>query len=415
MIFFYTYLFLFQLFNTYLGVLAPLNPYVFSIIFILYGFRHKIKIINVNILLVLLFLIIAFIIIYSVKFTLASSITIAAKAIQFNYGYYFLIPGLTVFFGFFPRIKIIHILSATFWAISIELLIEFLLIRLLGVSPGAFTHYPKTQHITLDQVTGEYTANRLLGMAGNASVTGVLYTSSFVLYLGALYLQYNNLKTRKIIIVIVTFLICFFMIISGSAFFAVLLATVVIWSQRKGNLIRNLIIGFTIIPSVLILFNYLSTVTDAFGDKFTTEYLILLFVKDDIEGSLPYLLHEMSKDYHWYHFFTGSYYFEWGNPDAIIKTVDYFYVNVIYEFGIFGLIIFFVVISKSYRAIADLRLIDNTFLKFGFLVLIFGSLHYPAIAYMSSQVFVSSLAAVAIRDRMARKIIRTHRDQYISF
>lgn len=391
---------MFQLLNTYLGVLAPINPYLFSVFFILLGFTKSIKVINLKLLVLLILLIIGFVIIYTVKFSFLSSFSIAAKAIQFNYGYFFLIPGFTVLFGYFPSIKLKDILAATFWVISLELLLEFLLIRILGVSPGAFTHYPKVSHITLDVTTGEYTANRLLGMAGNASVTGVLYTTSFVLYLGCLYAEQQKLTTRKSLFVILTFITCFFMIISGSAFFAILFATFAIWSQRKGSLVKNLLIALSIVPAVLIFFNYLSTVTDAFGDKFTTEYLILLFVKDDIEGSLPYLLNEMSKDYHWYNFFIGSYYFEWGNQDAIIKTVDYFYVNVVYEFGIIGLILFFYIIKLAYEAIKRLNVIDLTYLKFGVLVLVFGSLHYPAIAYMSAQVFISALAAIAIRDQV---------------
>lgn len=403
MIWLYIFFLLFQLINTYVGVLAPVNPYLFSVFFIILGFTKPVSLTNFKIVILLLFLIIAFVIIYSVKFSFLSSFSIAAKAIQFNYGYFFLIPGFTVLFGLSPGVRMKDILAATFWVISIELLIEFVLIRILGVSPGAFIHYPKVNHITLDQVTGEYTANRLLGMAGNASVTGVLYTTSFILYLGCLYTEQQKLMTKNNLVIMITFIVCFFMIISGSAFFAILFSTFTIWSQRKGNLLLNLFIALLIVPAVLVLFNYLSTITDAFGDKFTTEYLLLLFVKDDIEGSLPYLLNEMSKDYHWYNFFIGCYYFEWGNVDAVIKTVDYFYVNVVYEFGIIGLFFFFFIIKLSYNALKKMKIIDDSYLKFGILVLVFGSLHYPAIAYMSSQIFLSALTAIAIRDQMEGK------------
>lgn len=399
----YVFFLLFQLLNTYLGLLAPLNPYVFSSLFILYGFKDRIKIINLKILSVLFVLIISFLIIYSIKFSFLSSFPVTAKAIQFNFGYYFLIPGFTVLFKLFPKVTMKDILAVTFWTITAELLMEFVLIRLLHVSPGAFQHYPKTQHISYDTATGEYTANRLLGMAGNASVTGVIYTVSFVLYLGYLYVHQQTLYKRKSVIVIFTFIACFFMIVSGSAFFAIILSAFVVWSQKKGNLAKNLIISLFVLIGILLIFNYISTLTDLFSNKFSTEYLAYLLTNDDIQGSLPYLLHDMSKGYHWYNLFIGSYYFQWGNSDAVIKTVDYFYVNLVYEFGLIGLVIFFYVIRVGYRIIKKSNVIDGQFLKFGFLVLIIGSLHYPSIAYMALQVYISALAAMAIRDSFLNK------------
>ncbi len=398
MIVVYIFFLLFQLFNTYLSILTPLNPYIFSVLFIFIGFKKKIHIINLKLLATLLFIVVAFIIIYSCKFSILSSFTITAKAVQFNFGYLLLIPGFSVIFSYLKIVKLEDILRITFWVISTELLLEFVLIRVLGVSPGSFAHYPKVQHITLDQVTGLYTADRLLGLAGNASVTGVLYASSFILYLGHLYKTQATLKSKKSIVVIATFIVCFFMIVSGSAFFAILLAGAILWIQGKGNMIKNLLLASIVLGIVLLTFNFLSTLTDAFGNKFTTEYLFLLVNNDDIEGSLPYLLSDMSKGYHWYNFFIGSYFFEWGNAEARAKTVDYFYVNVIYEFGLIGLTVFFYVIKQAYNALKKSTVINYNYFKLGFLTIVLGSLHYPVISYMATQVFLSALAAIAIRD-----------------
>jgi hypothetical protein len=395
----YVFFLLFQLLNTYLGILAPLNPYIFSVLFIVYGFKDSVKITNLKILTTLLVFSICLIIIYAVKFSILSSLPTTAKAVQFNFGYYILIPGFTVLFKLFPKVTIEDILRVTFWTISSELFLEFILIRILYVSPGAFQHYPKLQHITYDPVTGEYTANRLLGMAGNASVTGVIYTSSFILYLGALYKKAKTLKARKSLIVICTFIACFFMIVSGSAFFAIILTAFIVWSQKEGNLLKNLFIAVFIVMVILFIFNYLSSLTDIFSNKFTTEYLVFLLTNGD-EGSLPYILNDMSKGYHWYNLLLGSYFFEWGNPDAVIKTVDYFYVNLIYEFGLVGLTIFFYIIKTAYNVIKKNTVLDNQYLKFGFLVLVVGSLHYPSIVYMAAQIFISALAAIAIRDNV---------------
>jgi hypothetical protein len=347
----------------------------------------------------LLAIAIAFIIIYTIKFSFFRSFSVTAKAIQFSYGYLILIPGFTVLFTYFSSITIKKILEATFWAISIELFIEFILIRILHVSPGSFAHYPKSQHITLDVITGAYTADRLLGLAGNASVTGVLYSAVFILYLGHLYLIQEFKLEKKNFLVIGTFLICFFMISSGSAFFAIVISLMVIWSQKKGLFLVNLLIALTIIPLLFLLTNYISTITDVFGNKFTTDYLYLLLATQDVEGTLPNLIQQMSVDYHWYHIFIGKYFYEWGNPDAIVKTVDYFYVNVVYEFGLIGLFVFFYIIKIGYNAIKQQQFISDTFLKFGILVIVLGSLHYPVIAYMAAQVFLSAIVAVAIRDR----------------
>jgi len=398
MIYFYSYLFLFQFLNTYLSFLTVLNPYVFSLLFIFNGFTKTVKKINIKILAVLFFIIVAFLIIYSLKFSFAKSFLITAKAIQFNYGYYLLIPGITALMSFFPKLKLNRILKLTFWILSIELLIEFVLIRILGVSPGSFTHYPKVSHITQDKITGEYTANRLLGLAGNASVMGVIYSASFVFYFGSIYSLNKKIFTKETIPIIITFIACFFMIISGSAFFAIITSLFIVWSIGKGNLLKNLLIGLILFSIILFLFNYLSTITDAFGDKFTVEYLLFLLTKDDIQGSLPYLIADMSVGYHWYNFFIGTYFFEWGNPDAIIKTVDFFYANVVYEFGLIGLAIFFYPIKIAYDVLSKSD-IDKAFVRMGFLVLVVGSLHYPSIAYMSAQVFISFIAAIAIRDR----------------
>lgn len=402
----YVFFLLFQLLNTYLGILAPLNPYIFSVLFIVYGFKDGVKKTNLKILATLLGFSICLIIIYAIKFSVLTSLPTTAKAVQFNFGYYILIPGFTVLFKYFPKVTIEDILRVTFWTISSELFLEFILIRILHVSPGAFQHYPKLQHITYDPVTGEYTANRLLGMAGNASVTGVIYTSSFILYLGALYQKGQILKTKKSLIVIATFIACFFMIVSGSAFFAIVLTAFIVWSQKEGNLLKNLLIGAFILIVVLLIFNYLSSLTDAFSNKFTTEYLFFLLTNAD-EGSLPYILNDMSKGYHWYNLFVGLYFFEWGNPDAVIKTVDYFYVNLIYEFGLVGLTIFFYVIKTAYNAIKSNAVLDNQYLKFGLLVLVVGSLHYPSIVYMAAQVFISALAAIAIRDKLSVSQVNT--------
>ena len=398
MIFFYAYSFLFQFLNTYFGFLAILNPYVFSVFFIVIGFTKKVKKLNIKILSVFFLMTISFLIIYSFKFSFIKSFLIAAKAIQFNYGYYLLIPGMTVLLSYFPQMKLNKILQLTFWILSIELLVEFVLIRIFGVSPGSFIHYPKVTHITQDKITGEYTANRLLGLTGNASVMGVIYSTSFFFYIGSVYSFTKKLLTKETIPIILTFIICFFMIISGSAFFAIIASLFIVWSTSKGNLFKNLLFGTAFFVTVLLLFSYLSRITDVFGDKFTTRYLIFLLTKDDIQGSLPYLIYEMSIGYHWYNFFIGTYFFEWGNPNAVIKTVDFFYANVIYEFGLIGLIIFFYPIKVAYNVISK-GTIDLFFVRLGFLVLIFGSLHYPAIAYIASQVFISFMAAISIRDR----------------
>jgi hypothetical protein len=404
----YIYFLLFQLLDTYLGFITPFNPYIFSILFIIYGFKDRIKIINLKLLSLLFFIVVAFLIIYTIKFSFFSSFLVTAKAIQFNFGYFLLVPGFTVLLGLLKKINLKYILVGTFWAITTELLLEFVLIRILHVSPGAFTHYPKLQHITYNSITGEYTANRLLGMAGNASVTGVLYTTSFTLYLGYLYKAQQTLFKKTSMVVIVTFVACFFMIVSGSAFFAILLSAFVVWSQKKGNLMKNLLIVISILVVVLGIFNYISTLTDAFSNKFTTEYLLFLLNNDDIEGSLPYIIHDMSTGYHWYNLIVGSYYFEWGKTDAVIKTVDYFYVNLIYEFGLIGLFVFIYIIKVAYKAVKNVCSIDAQYLKFGFLVLVFGSLHYPCIAYMASQVYISALAAVAIKDYSASKSTFVH-------
>jgi len=360
--------------------------------------KFPLKITNIKIIFILLLLIFFFIVVYTLKFSFLSSFSIAAKAIQFNFGYLFLIPGFTALFSTFRSVNLKHVLSATFWVITLELLVEFALIRVLNVSPGSFTHYPKVAHIQLDRVTGEYIAERLLGMAGNASVTGVLYTTSFALYIGCLLKENGKVFNKKILAIIFTFVGCFFMIVSGSAFFAIIGSLFLVWIQKNGNLIKNSIIAVLVLAGVLASFNYVSGLTDAFGNKFTTEYLFLLLQNDDVQGSLPYLINEMSIGYNWFKFFFGSYYFEWGNPDAVIRTVDYFYVNLVYEFGLIGLFLFAYIIKITFNAVKKVQLLDDNYLKFGFFVIILGSLHYPAIAYMASQVFLSSIAAIALRD-----------------
>ena len=399
----YVFFFLFQLLNTYIGVLAPFNPYVFAILFIIYGFKGNIKFVNLKILTILLIVTVSLIIIYTVKFSFIKSFLISAKAIQFNFGYLFLIPGFTVFFNVFRSIKLKNVLSCTFWVMSLELMLEFILLRILKFSPVLFTHYPKIAHIRYDPITKEYAADRLLGMASNASVTGVLYTCCFAFYFGYLYYTSENLFAKKNLLVLLTFIVCFFLVVSGSAFFAILLSLFLIWSQRKGNLLKNLLIAILVIPAVLLGFNFLSGFTEAFGNKFTVGYLLLLFQNDELEGSLPYVINEMAQGYSWFKFFFGSYFFEWGNPDAVIKTVDYFYVNLVYEFGLIGLCLFIYIIKLTFDAVKRLDLIEYSYLKFGFFVLVFGSLHYPAVVYMASQVFLSAIAAIGLRNRKVPK------------
>jgi len=398
MLYLYIYLLVFQMLNTYLGFLAPLNPYTLSLLFILFSIKGGINKVNLKLFSILTILIALFITVYSFKFSFFSSFGITAKALQFNYGYLFLIPGLTYFFKLDKKIKIEDVLSATFWTLSAELLLEFVLIRILGVSPDAFSHYPKVSHIRIDSLTGDYVADRLLGLTGNASVMGVFYVSVFSLYLGRLKRLCLEKFTFYMKTVIFVFMCCFFMITSGSAFFAILLSLLLIWSIKKGNLLKNLILGLLAISLVLFLFDYVDSEFNLFNGKFKIEYLLLLLTNDDIEGSLPYLLYEMSIGYNWYDLFIGKYFFEWGNSEAVVKTVDYFYINLVYEFGLLGLAFFFYIIRLAYLKVIDADLIGIDYVRFGFFVLLLGSLHYPAIVYMAPQVFLSAVIAVAIRD-----------------
>ncbi|MGJ1385062.1 hypothetical protein ACR782_02585 [Sphingobacterium spiritivorum] len=392
----YIYFLVFQFLNTYLGVLSVFNPYAFCLFFTLLGLQIRTDKISKRFFLILILFVVFFIIVYSFKFSFVSSFGTTAKALQFNFGYLFLIPGFAFLFKFDKGISLEKILSSTFWILTVELFMEFILIRIVGISPDLFQHYPKINHIRIDELTGAYVADRMLGLTGNASVMGVFFVSVFSMYMGRLMELSPNKITLKMRIAIIAFLCCFFMITSGSAFLAILASFLVIWASKKGNLIKNLILVLIILPVIALFVNYLDVNFNLFNGKFKFDYLIFLLSNNSIEGSLPYLLRDMSKDYNWYDIFFGKYYFEWGNPDAVIKTVDYFYINLVYEFGIFGLIVFLYIIKIAYDKIAASKIVSSNYLKFAFLVLVFGSLHYPAIVYMAPQVFISAVTGFAI-------------------
>ncbi len=399
MFFFYAYIFLFQLLNTYLPFLAVFNPYTFAIIALPIGFLYRLKKISLKFIALLFFMAVALIIIYGIKFSFASAALTTAKAVQFNFGYLILVPGLAALFSFSKQVTVKRILALTFWIISVELFIEFFLIRILHFSPTIFQHYPQVAHIRIDKDSGEFVADRLLGMVGNASVMGVFYSVVFSFYLGFLYSEQplNFFKTHlKKIIVFVT---CFFMVVSGSAFFSLVMALFIVRVLKKGNLLKNIFLGILTIALMFGVIALVSQFNSFIGNKFSIDYLIFLLVNDDIEGSLPYLLNDMANGFHWYNFIIGTYYFEWGNPKMVIKTVDFFFANLVYEFGLIGLACFVYIFKQIYGSIKKAAVIHINFLNFGFLVLVIGSLHYPSIVYLAPQVFISTIVAVALRDQ----------------
>lgn len=362
-----------QFLSSFISVFYFINIYFVGIAFLIFSsFKIRKDVLKFLFLITLVF--IYFIFRYDLNYDDFFSISI--KSLQFNFGYLILIPCLLSNKINFDLKKFVKI---CFYFFSFEIIIEYIII--LFFNPEIFSHVPESY---LSEI------NRAFGVSGNSSVSGVQLTVLFLLNISLK--EFRNfksvIKSRDFIIFIISFLLVF----SGSAFFSIIIS-LIIYYFNKIKLFTKLF--FVLFIFVVISYLYLNidfSVTST--NKFSISYLLFLLLDTDNYTSLIPQFFSMIENYGLNSILFGNYIIPWGREfEGIFMTVDYTYLNLLFEFGLFGLFLYFSIFYFIYKkCIIYFKINSNyptIYIKMTFLILLISTFHYPVISYYYTQAFLS--------------------------
>ena len=362
-----------QFLSSFISVFYFINIYFVGIAFLIFSsFKIRKDVLKFLFLITLVF--IYFIFRYDLNYD--DSFSISIKSLQFNFGYLILIPCLLSNKINFDLKKFVKI---CFYFFSFEIIIEYIII--LFFNPEIFSHVPESY---LSEI------NRAFGVSGNSSVSGVQLTVLFLLNISLK--EFRNfksvIKSRDFIIFIISFLLVF----SGSAFFSIIIS-LIIYYFNKIKLFTKLF--FVLFIFVVISYLYLNidfSVTST--NKFSISYLLFLLLDTDNYTSLIPQFFSMIENYGLNSILFGNYIIPWGREfEGIFMTVDYTYLNLLFEFGLFGLFLYFSIFYFIYKkCIIYFKINSNyptIYIKMTFLILLISTFHYPVISYYYTQAFLS--------------------------
>lgn len=362
-----------QFLSSYISVFYFFNIYFVGIAFLIFSsFKIRKDVLKFLFLITLIF--IYFIYRYDLNYDDFFSISI--KSLQFNFGYLILIPCLLSNKTNFDLKKFVNI---CFYFFSFEIIIEYLII--LFFNPEIFFHVPETY---LSEI------NRAFGISGNSSVSGVQLTVLFLLKISLNGVRNfkSVIKSRDFIIFIISFLLVF----SGSAFFSIIISLIIYYFNKIKLFAKLVSILVIFVVTYYLYLNIDFSVTST--NKFSISYLFFLLLDTDNYTSLIPQFYSMIENYGLSSIFFGNYIIPWGREfEGIFMTVDYTYLNLLFEFGLIGLFLYFCIYYFIYKkCIVYFKINSNyptIYIKITFLILLISTFHYPVISYYYTQAFLS--------------------------
>ena len=362
-----------QFLSSYISVFYFINIYFVGIAFLIFSsFKMRKDVLKFLFLMTLIF--IYFIYRYDLNYDDFFSISI--KSLQFNFGYLILIPCLLSNKINFDLKKFVKI---CFYFFSFEIIIEYVII--LFFNPEIFSHVPESY---LSEI------NRAFGVSGNSSVSGVQLTVLFLLNISLK--EFRNfksvIKSRDFIIFIISFLLVF----SGSAFFSIIISLIIYYFNKIKLFTKLFFVFFIFVVTSYLYLNIDFSVTST--NKFSISYLLFLLLDTDNYTSLIPQFFSMIENYGLNSILFGNYIIPWGREfEGIFMTVDYTYLNLLFEFGLFGLFLYFIIFYFIYKkCIIYFKINSNyptIYIKMTFLILLISTFHYPVISYYYTQAFLS--------------------------
>lgn len=370
-----------QFLSSYISVFYFFNIYFVGIAFLIFSsFKMRKDVLKFLFLMTLIF--IYFIYRYDLNYDDFFSISI--KSLQFNFGYLILIPCLLSNKINFDLKKFVKI---CFYFFSFEIIIEYIII--LFFNPEIFSHVPES-YLYFNNQTYLIELNRAFGVSGNSSVSGVQLTVLFLLNISLKGVRNfkSVIKSRDFIIFIISFLLVF----SGSAFFSIIIS-LIIYYFNKIKLFAKLVSVLVIL--VVISYLYLNidfSLTS--NNKFSISYLFFLLFDTDNYTSLIPQFYSMIENYGLSSIVFGNFIIPWGQEfEGVFMTVDYTYLNLLFEFGLIGLFAYFCIFYFIYKkCIVYFKINSNyptVYIKMTFLILLISTFHYPVISYYYTQAFLS--------------------------
>ena len=362
-----------QFLSSYISVFYFINIYFVGIAFLIFSsFKMRKDVLKFLFLMTLIF--IYFIYRYDLNYDDFFSISI--KSLQLNFGYLILIPCLLSNKINFDLKKFVKI---CFYFFSFEIIIENVII--LFFNPEIFSHVPESY---LSEI------NRAFGVSGNSSVSGVQLTVLFLLNISLK--EFRNfksvIKSRDFIIFIISFLLVF----SGSAFFSIIISLIIYYFNKIKLFTKLFFVFFIFVVTSYLYLNIDFSVTST--NKFSISYLLFLLLDTDNYTSLIPQFFSMIENYGLNSILFGNYIIPWGREfEGIFMTVDYTYLNLLFEFGLFGLFLYFIIFYFIYKkCIIYFKINSNyptIYIKMTFLILLISTFHYPVISYYYTQAFLS--------------------------
>ena len=379
-----------QFLTFYFNIFYFLNSYF---LFITFFFTEKLKI-NINALKSILFLLIfCLFIYYNYSYNYSNPIYISLKSIQFYFGYLILIPCLI---NLKSSIQINQIIFLIFYVFSLEIIFEFFIIFIFNIYPETIFLHISDAYIYDHWDSLRADLNRVFGLSGNSSVSGV---QLLILYLFFLYFKYEKVDIKNLINNIFfsfhfyLFIISFFMVFSGAAFFSLIFALFILFFFRLSNIYKIIFILVSILSIYIIYIN--SNFDYSSGNKFSINYLLFILFDQDSYTSLIPQVNKFLELYGLKNILFGNYLINWSDEvsNNIFMSVDYSYLNILFEFGIIGLFIYLSIMYYLFSNIHNYMLKSNKNLSFiskvVFLVVFISTFHYPVFSYYFTQTLLS--------------------------
>ena len=368
-----------QFLANYISEIYYFNLYFISTLFLLSSLLKVRKQVAIFILLIA-----GFLCYFTYRYNLSYDeyLLISIKSIQFNFGYLILIPCLlSLRKGF----DLTNFIKSCFYVFCFEIFLEYLVIMFYNVDI--------LKHVPTDYLYDKgslQSLNRAFGMSGNSSVSGVQLTLLFLLNLSLK--KENDFKSVLKSFDFLIFIVIFLFIFSGTAFFSIWIALGIYYFNDTKILNKFIFISCLILVVVYLFYTVDFSVTSA--NKFSIGYLFYLLLDSENPASLIPTVLAMFDAYGLDKLIFGNYIIPWGmDVEGIFLTVDYTYVNLIFEFGFFGLIAYFYLFYFMYEKIIS-KLPSNKkgslfYLKMTFSILIISTFHYPVISYYYTQALMS--------------------------
>ena len=368
-----------QFLASYISELYYFNLYFTSILFLLFSFLKVRKQTVIFTFLVVVFL---FYFLYRYNSSYDEYFSISVKSIQFNFGYLILIPCLL---SLRKRFDFRGFIKLCFYIFCFEICIEYLIIKVYSVDI--------LKHVSISYLydKGELISLvRAFGISGNSSVSGVQLTVLFLLNISSK--KENDFKSILKSFDFLIFILSFLFVFSGTAFFSIFIALGIYYFMNTKILNKLIYLSFLIILTIYLLNSVDFSVTSA--NKFSITYLLYLLLDPENPASLIPTALAMADTYGLEKLIFGNYIIPWGSDiEGVFFTVDYTYINLIFEFGVIGLMAYICIVYFVYKTIVSKLGKDKEralfYYKIIFLILIISTFHYPVISYYYTQILIS--------------------------